>query len=361
MIPHVATELCLVGPRKMELRKAEIGPIGETDVLVKSRMSAISHGTEGNQYRGTVPFANKTWVPSKRLFLNSEAPRQQRIGSLGYENVGEVVAVGQKVSTFRVGDLVWCWAGHVDYYVFEESDSTEGLWPPQRKRYAVKLPPNVAVEQGVFTALGQVALSAVHDAAVKVGDYVVVIGAGTIGLLCTQLALLDGARRVFVADPIESRRKMAESFGAISLDPTAVDVALAVHDATGGRGADVAIESSGNQKGIHEAIRCAGFAGRVVTLGFYQGGAPDLRLGEEWHHNRVTMLSSMSVWLCPSRYYPQWEIMRSFETVLDLFERRELDVSKMISHKIPFKDGAEAYRLIDEHPERVVRVALVYE
>ena len=63
----------------------------------------------------------------------------------------------------------------------------------------------------------------------------------------------------------------------------------------------MAIETSGTTAGLHDAIAAAGLGGRVVTVGFYQGGAPELRLGEEWHHNRLDMVSSMGAWGAPHR------------------------------------------------------------
>ena len=227
-------------------------------------------------------------------------------------------------------------------------------------QYCFKLPPGVSPDEGVFTALTEVALTAIHDASVKVGDYVAVFGGGVIGLLCAQLAELSGARNVFVSEPIQARRKRAEAFGAIPLDPTQADVSLSVREQTQGRGADVSIEASGNQKALHEAIRCTGLAGRVVTLGFYQGGAPDVRFGEEWHLNRVSMRSSNSTWLCPSRHYPQWDITRSFETVLDLMVQKKLAVADMITHRIPFEQAPQAYELINERQQEVLKVVLTY-
>jgi 2-desacetyl-2-hydroxyethyl bacteriochlorophyllide A dehydrogenase len=357
-----ANRVFLSAPEEVEIQKTELEPMGKRSVLVKSMLSGISHGTEMALYRGTAPQLARSFDRDKRIFPPLEEGEGQpgKLGrGLGYENVGEVVEIGPEVTSFRLGDLIWCWAPHVSFYVFEEGEKFVG-WPPPRGYYSFKLPSGVTAEEGIFTALSEIALTAVHDSSVKVGDYVAIFGAGVIGLLCTQLALLNGARQVFVSEPIESRRKVAEAWGAIAMDPRKLDVSMSIREQTKNRGVDVSIETSGNQKAIHEAIRCTGLGGRVVTLGFYQGGAPDLRLGDEWHHNRISMRSSMSAWLCPSRYYPQWEIMRSFETVLDLIARRKLAVADMITHRIPLEQAAEAYHLIDKHPEEVLKVALVY-
>ena len=354
-----ARRVFLVAPRKIEVRDQDLEPMDRKSVLVRSILSGISHGTEMAVYRGTAPTITKSFDREKRLFPDVEEAKEIAVRGMGYENVGEVIEVGPDVTTFKVGDLLWCWAPHMSHYVFEEGKPAVG-WPPPLGHYSAKLPKGGTPEQGIFTALANVALTAVHDAAVKVGDYVAVTGGGTIGLLCAQIALLNGARKVYVSEPLESRRQTAQELGAIPLDPAQIDVGLFLRQETNNRGADVAIEASGNQKALHQAIRCTGMGGRVVTLSFYQGGAPDVRLGEEWHHNRTTMISSMSAWHCPSRYYPQWEILRSFETVLDLMARGKLKVEQMISHKIPLERAAEAYELVDKHTQDVLKVAISY-
>lgn len=361
MSTRSARRVFLTTPKNIEIQEVELDPMGRKGVLVKTICSGISHGTELALYRGTAPQLSRAFDKEMRLFpavKDRTVPEVLNRG-LGYENVGEVIEVGPDVQNFRPGDLMWCWAPHISYYVFEEGKETLG-WPPPIGNYSAKLPAGVSPEEGVFTALSEVALTGIHDASIKVGDYVAILGAGVIGQLVAQLALLNGARKVFVSEPLESRRSMAQAYGAIVLDPNVTDVSVAIRQETQNRGADVTIETSGNQRAIHEAIRCTGIGGQIVTLGFYQGGAPDVYFGEEWHHNRVTMKSSMSAWLCPSRYDPQWEIKRSFETVLDLMANKKIKVADMITHKIPFEEAAEAYKLLDHHPEQIVKIALVY-
>lgn len=356
-----AKRVFLTKPKTIEIQDIELEPIDKKSVVVKTKFSGISHGTELALYRGTAPQLARPFDKELRLFpaIKDRAIPEVLNRGLGYENVGEVIEVGSEVRNFKPGDLLWCWAPHITHYVFEEGKEGAG-WPPPLGNYSAMLPAGVSPEEGIFTALSEIALTGVHDANIKVGDDVAVFGAGVIGLLITQFALLSGARKVFVSEPIESRRMMAQSYGAIVLDPTVTDVSIAIRELTQKRGADISIETSGNQRALHEAIRCTGLGGQVVTLGFYQGGAPNVFFGEEWHHNRITMKSSMSAWLCPSRFYPQWDIKRSFETVLELIECKKLNVANMITHRIPFEQAADAYRKIDEHPEEIIKIVLVY-
>lgn len=132
-----------------------------------------------------------------------------------------------------------------------------------------------------------------------------------------------------------------------------------VKEANGGRGVDTAIETSGTASGLHAAIASVTVGGRVVSVGFYQGDAVGLRLGEEWHHNRPTMVSSMGVWGCPHRDHPAWDRQRLTDTVVDLVCGGGLETTPLISRIVPFDDAVTAYRLIDERRD-LLRIGLAY-
>jgi threonine dehydrogenase-like Zn-dependent dehydrogenase len=101
-------------------------------------------------------------------------------------------------------------------------------------------------------------------------------------------------------------------------------------------------------------------AGTVVAAGFYVGDAgSDLRLGEEFHHNRLTLVGSMSGWGAPHRE-PGWDRRRLRATALELLTRGRLEVDELITHRISFERAAEAYELINERPEETLRVVLTY-
>ena len=127
---------------------------------------------------------------------------------------------------------------------------------------------------------------------VRLGDRVAVFGQGVIGLLATRLATLAGAEVVAV-DALPRRLEAARAMGAV--ETVAADApggAGAAVRAWSGGGVDAAIELSGNDRALHEAIRSVVVEGTVVASGFYQGGAEHLRLGEEFHHNRVRIVAS---------------------------------------------------------------------
>jgi len=331
-------------------------PLGPRDVLLQAVLSGISHGTEMNLYRGTAPFAVKHFDREHRLFVPNEQTGFQPMG-LGYELVSRVVEVGCDVTSVRPGDLVHTATRHQPLTLVNlDQDATSEI-PLQ------VLPADVTPERAVFGALVGVALAGVHDAQIKVGDDVAVFGLGTIGLLVVQLARLSGALHITAVDPIAKRRELALSLGADKVfDPTAEDPAKWLKFREHGPcGADVVLEVSGHYGALQGAIRCAHMGGTVVTMGYYQGSAVPLQLGEEWHHNRLNLVSSMAVWGCPSRYHPMWDRPRITRTSFDLLARGLVRVDGLITQRFPFREAPAAYKLIDEHPADTIKVVLEYE
>jgi 2-desacetyl-2-hydroxyethyl bacteriochlorophyllide A dehydrogenase len=347
-------ELLLEGPRDLRLRSYDEAPLKSNQVRAQAIVSGISHGTELNLYRGTSPFHTRRFDPDLRLFVAADN-RPTYPMKLGYEWVGRVVQVGPEVTSFQAGDLVHLPFSHRETHTFAQGDRTNyGVIAP--------LPAQLTPERAAVLALAGVALQAIHDAHIKLGDRVAIFGLGAIGLLAVQLARLNGAAWVVAVDPLPARRALAETFGADrSLDPTACDVGWEIKSASPHRGVDVAIEVSGQYPALHEAIRSVRMAGTVVAAGYYQGEGTALRLGEEWHHNRITMISSMGVWSCPHRDYPAWDRERIHQVAADLLASGRLRTDGLITHRIPFERAAEAYQLIDQRPAEVVKVVLTYE
>ncbi len=117
----------------------------------------------------------------------------------------------------------------------------------------------------------------------------------------------------------------------------------------------MAIEFSGSYAVLHEAIRSVRMAGLVVAAGFYQGGGEALRLGEEWHHNRITMVASSRGWGNVHRDYPAWDRARLRAAALTLIKNDHIKPEGFITHRIPFDHAQKAYELIDRGSPRCQR------
>ncbi|MBN6056068.1 zinc-binding dehydrogenase, partial [Nonomuraea sp. RK-328] len=320
------------GPGRVHVGSEPPAALGPGSVRVRTLYSGVSAGTELTAYRGTNPYLNRRWDTERRLFLDGHTHAYPLTG-WGYQEVGEVVEAAPDVADPPVGSLVWGVWGH----------RAEAVVPAERLAGHV-LPPAADPLTGVFARVGAIALNAVHAADVHLGDQLAVFGQGVIGLLATRLAVLSGAR-VVAADAIPARLELARAFGAAeTFDVRAGSVAELIRKRI--EGADAAIELSGNHLGLHEAIRTVRRGGRVVAAGFYQGDATGLRLGEEFHHNQVQLVSSqiggVASWLCN-----RWDVERLQRTFMELVHRAEVGVLGLVSHVVPAGDAAAAFELLD--------------
>jgi threonine dehydrogenase-like Zn-dependent dehydrogenase len=321
------------------------------EVLVRTLVSGIKHGTELNMYRGTLPFATELWDPELRLFRSPEggesiAPFFPH--TLGSWSAGIVEQVGPEVRQFRPGDQV-----------HGEWKHRETMLLDQNRLYPVC--DTVDGETMVFTDPARFALAAVHDAAIKLGDRVAVFGLGAIGMLAVQMARLNGAIQVIAIDPIPGRLELAQQLGADQvINPSQSDAGRAIKAATGGKGVDVALEISGSYAALQHAIRGTHKEGLVVTASYYGDAHGRVDLSREWHHNRITLRSSMPVWDCSHRCQPMWNLARLEKTAVDLLGAGRLQVKPLIGARFPFRQAAEAYRVIDESAGGKIKILLTY-
>jgi threonine dehydrogenase-like Zn-dependent dehydrogenase len=167
--------------------------------------------------------------------------------------------------------------------------------------------------------------------------------------------------RVVGIDPDAARRDMALRLGAHEvLDPNAVPVAEIVKDRTEGRGADVCIEVSGVPAALAEAIRAVAYSARVVALGFFQGEARGLQLGEEFHHNRVTLVSSQISGVAPEASY-RWAKLRLWRTAVRLQHEGVLSLIPLITHVEPYRRAPDLFARLDAGADDVLQAVLAFE
>ncbi len=340
----VVETLVMEAPGVIGFQQSPRLPLPPGQVRVETLYSGISAGTEMTIYRGSSPYARKRWDAELKMFMPApESTIHYYPAPLGYEEVGRVVEVGSDSENIAVGDYVW------------------GSWT---HRSEVCLPVSAALlnhfpaeddpRNGIFARIGAIALNGVLDAQINVGETVAVFGAGVVGLICMGLARLSGAR-VIAVDTNPNRLRRAENYADELLGEGA---AVAIKRGTRGHGVDVAIEATGHYAALAEAIRCVAYAGKVVSLGFYQDGG-SLPLGEEFHHNRVQILCSQIFAVNPMLSY-RWDVPRLERTIMRLQAARKLDLIPLITQEIPFREAASGYNLLDTHPDTALQVVLTF-
>jgi threonine dehydrogenase-like Zn-dependent dehydrogenase len=339
--------LALAGTRELVFEPIDGSAPAPGQVRIRTLFSGISAGTELSQYRGTSPFMRRQWDAGARLFRDAETPSwTYPVRNLGYEEVGEIVDVGQDVERVAPGDRVFGTWGHRTAHLMSQSDALDRL-----------VPAGADPRIGIFSHIGAVALNGVHDARIRMGDLVVVFGLGVPGQIVAQAARASGAIVVGV-DPVASRRQAALALGMDrALDPTEASVADIIKSETGGRGADICIEVSGAAPALAEAMRTVAYASRVVAMGFFQGELRGVQLGDEFHHNRIELISSQISGVAPDASH-RWNKLRLWQTAVRLQYEGRLNLIPLITDTVPFGEAPALFERLDRGDPAILQSVL---
>lgn len=338
--------LTVEGPRKIGLTEYDERPLAAGEVRLKTIHSGISAGTELTLFRGSNPYLAKSWDRDKRLFLPSNDTWGYPRPAIGYEEVGEVTEVGEGVEGISVGDVVWGTWGHRSTHI------ATAEWAKPRL-----MPKGLDPLAGIFSQIGAIALNAIVDADLHLGETVAIFGQGAPGLMITQLAKASGVR-VIAVDRLQQRLEMAKDNGAdIVINGSELDAPLRIKELTGGLGADVSFEITGHTAALNDAIRATAYNSRVVVSGFFQGEAKGLFLGEEFHHNRIELVCSQISGVNPKLDH-RWSRMRLDQTIMQLQAEGRVDFKKLITHRFEARDLQQAYDMLEASPQEALQVVL---
>jgi threonine dehydrogenase-like Zn-dependent dehydrogenase len=159
-------------------------------------------------------------------------------------------------------------------------------------------------------------------------------------------------------DGIPMRLELAKSLGAAHVvDFTRGSPAEEIKALTENQGADVSIEISGSYRALHEAIRSTAYNSKVVSSGFYQGEGIGLSLGEEFHHNRVNVVSSQIFGVSLALDH-RWTVERLERTVMGFATEGKIGLEQLVTHVFDLEEAAEAFRVLDEEPSEAVQVVI---
>ncbi|RYH95522.1 MAG: zinc-binding alcohol dehydrogenase, partial [Acetobacteraceae bacterium] len=182
---------------------------------------------------------------------------------------------------------------------------------------------------------------------------VLVIGAGTVGLMTALFARRAGASEVVVADPSAFRRERLRALGFVAMEEDeAWQHARSMWHSGGERGADFVFQTRAHSGSLHGALRALKPQGTVIDLAFYQGGADRLRLGEEFHHNGLTIRCAQ-INRVPRGLAHLWNRRRlAAETLKMLQSEAPSILREVITHVVPFDDGpAFLAELVEHRPD----------
>lgn len=300
---NTTAESCwTVAPGRAEIREEALPALGTDEVRVRTLHTGVSRGTEGLVFRGEVPASEARRM--RAPFQVGEFPGPVKYG---YVNVG-VVEAGPAA---LLGRAVFCLYPHQTVYQVP-ADAV------------VPLPADVPPARAVLAANLETAINALWDAAPRLGDRIVVVGGGTLGLLVAWLAARLPGCKVQVVDTELGREDIVKALGADFAPPGEARA-----------DADLVVHTSGQGAGLATALRLAAFEATVLELSWYGNRAVSVPLGEAFHSQRLTLRSSQ-VGHVATAQRARWSHRRRFELALSLLTDPVLD--RLITHGAPFHE-----------------------
>ena len=335
----------LRGVRTIEIEEWSVPEITADEALVRVRGAAIC-GSDLHGFKGLIP--------------------QRRPPGLimGHEGAGEVVRIGEKVTTVSVGDRVaidpqiscgvcpYCQRGwpHLcanlrtigsAMHAFRHGTNAEYLAMPAASLYP--LPDDLSFAEGAMAEPVGTAVHLAGRAGIGPGSTVVVIGAGTQGLIALQAARALGADKIWVSELSRAKLSLAEQLGAdVTISPHNADPVDVIMEDTAGYGVDVVLECVGLEATYQQAIRMLRKRGVIGALGYLDELVA--------FQMRPLLFRELSVIGSTGFYWPE-------DHTLEMMADGRIVVEPLITHRIPLIEAQRGYELAED-PD-AIKVVLV--
>ena len=361
---------------KMEILEVPFPALNKGYIMVRNHYSVISAGTEGK----TVTDARKGYVakaksrkkevkmvvdmvkangllPTYNFVMNKlEAP-----APLGYSTAGEVIAIGENVTNFKVGDWVACGgagAFHADVIAVPVN-------------LAVKVPKSVDLKQAAFSTIASIAIQGIRQADLRMGENCLIIGMGIIGQITYKILEASGMKPIGidVSDAMVKQSREADIINVFNRNQDGIDEIIMQH--TKGYGADAIIITAGTSSldPVEYAGAMARRKAKVVIVGAVPTGFSRM------HYYKKELDLKMSMSYGPGRGdmdyeekgmdypigYVRWTENRNMQSYIDLLVSKSLDISNLISHTFSLEDAPKAYDMILARAKPFSGVVIEYE
>jgi threonine dehydrogenase-like Zn-dependent dehydrogenase len=309
----------LKGREAFEVEEVDVPSIAPDEVLVRVAVS------------GVCASELEPWV---------EGPPDGEVRYPGHEVSGVVTEVGADASGIAVGDRVGVWVterGFAEYvavraaYCFPAGDG----------------PLDEALAEPIACAA-----NAVEAADVRLGDDVVVIGAGFMGNLVQNLVALRGVRQLIVADARPDALDRAARLGATRVvDVTKESLPDVVRSLTDGRGADITFECTGTQAALSTTGDTTRMSGKIAVVGYHQGASREIPLAY-WNWMAFTLVNA--------HFREISTIMRGMSIGMRLLAAGELSMDGLVTHRFPLDRINDAFATLRDKPEGFVKAVITF-
>lgn len=342
--------LYFTAPQQVELREETLPALGADDVLVETICSAISAGTEMLIYQGRFPRDLETDSVISALRGGFKYPL-----AYGYACVGVIRETGKQVDNSWRDKVVFSFQPHTSHFI----TTLDCL---------LAVPDSLSHETACFLPTMETAVNLVQDGAPILGEHVLVLGQGVVGLLTASLLKEFPLETLLTIDCYELRRKASFEIGVSdSIDSdfisstnktTNTEKPTSNHQVAYTQNKfDLTFELSGSPSALNDAIALTSFSGRIVIGSWYGEKPTEVNLGGAFHRSRIKLISSQVSTIAPE-LSGRWDKARRFDVAWKALER--IKPEKWITHRFNTEKAEEAYQLLDESPQETIQVLITY-
>lgn len=340
-----AQQLWFTEAHKVEVRTAQLTAPAAGELLVAVDCSAVSAGTEMLVYRGHIPADMALDASLDSLQDCPTFPLQY-----GYASAGRVVRIGEGVDPEWLDKRVFAFQPHVSHFI-STPDSV------------ILIPDDITSEAAVFLPNMETAVNLIQDGNPALGERVVVLGQGIVGLLVSSLLAQFPLAQLTALDAIAQRRARALQSGVAQVfNPFSATDIIALKQQLfsapdTAKGADLIYEVSGAPQALNLAIELSGFASRIVIGSWYGSKTAAVALGGDAHRNRLKITTSQVSSLAPE-LSGRWDKTRRFELTWQML--RKLNPQQLITHHVAIADAQSLYQNLHESPDDILQAIFHY-
>jgi len=332
----------LLDKYKLRIEEVDVPLLKDNEVLIKVKLAGIC-GSDVHSYQSIHPFAFPPIV-------------------LGHEFVGEITEIGKDVRGFSPGERVViepniacgvcdnCRQGRYNICTnlkvigFMEDKGGFAEYTAIPADRLLKLPDSLTWEEAVLTEPLAVAVHAVRKSNQKIGERVLIIGAGPIGLFTMQVAKRAGAKEVIITDLLNYRLKIARELGADRVINSKEEDLLSLIKKDYRGGIDLVYDCVGREETVNQAINAARKGRRIILV-----GVPSGELKVALHHIQNNELELIGILMY---------VREDFNTALSLISKKEIKVKPLITQKFNLTEIEKAFQLILSNKEETLKVLI---
>jgi 2-desacetyl-2-hydroxyethyl bacteriochlorophyllide A dehydrogenase len=339
-MPTEGHKVVMPEPYRVEIEAFTVPEPGPDQLLIETEASAISAGTELAVYTGVHQWLKdptRTW------------PRFPFVP--GYSAVGRVLALGENVNAFQVGQRV----------VFDGRHVTHGLVDLAAERALIyPIAEHVPAEHAAFAAIARFPFTAVVQSGATAGQSVAVLGLGTIGQIALRLFAACGAFPLFGIDSVASRRAVAASIpGVTALDHEDGDMRAQLHAANFGAAPDIVVEATGNPQAVKLAMALVADGGKVVMVGSPRGIAGEVDFYWDLHGRSIQLIGAhgSAIGSSPREKFP-FVRDRAMRLLVHFLESGKLRLDDIVTHHVHASESPAMYDGLLNRRDEFLGVAL---